>query len=157
MTTDKIPAWQIMMDTTHKKIQRPRFFSLNTIAAMTRRKDLNRLAKELESSGKVAVCYCPIVKAYVFYSGPMIRIYGDYKSKWQYVKDFYDKYPYPAVKGFRAPTRMVDAIGLVSYGSPASSDPFIPEDYEYANTIIDNLRKAGYTPGIKKYKVANPA
>jgi hypothetical protein len=47
---------------------------------------------------------------------------------------------------------MVNGINTITR-SNTSPDPFVPEDYEYANTIIDRLKAAGYRPGIKKYKI----
>ena len=82
--------------------------------------------------------------------------YGSYPEVWKRLPDFLKKHPYPQVKGFKqASGHWSNGFGLGKWipGNNAMAEPFIPDDYAYANQIIDALKKAGYKPGIKKYKV----
>lgn len=153
--TIKNPMWQIMMEVKHPDLPRPRFFSLHTIAAMTGRKNLLKLADEMKKSGKVKAQYCPIVKAPVFFSSSNNR-YSNSESAWNMIKDFIEKHPYPEIKGFRdgmSGSWSGDGYGKGKYtpGNSAMKEPFIEKDYAYANMVIEELKKQGYTPRIKPY------
>lgn len=151
----KEPAWKIIMSVVKPGLGRPRFFSLHTLAELMGRKDLRRLATTLENSEKVIGCHCPVVDAPVFY----LKAYAHFTYDiyiWDEVDDFIKKFPYPKIKGFKASASYwTEGYGKGKFikAKYDMSVPFVPEDYSYANTIIDALVAAGYKPGIPKYDV----
>lgn len=149
---DKTP-WEIMMGINHPKMDRARFFSLNTIAAVTGCKDLTKLLKEMKESGKVVACMCPIVNAPVFFVDRYGAKYGIHSSAWDKALEYIEKYPFPKVQGFQRYKANYDSAtgGYTMDGS--MPDPFIKEDYAYANMLIDALKEAGYKPRLKPYKL----
>lgn len=152
------PAWKIIMSIEREGLGRPRFFSLHTLATLMGRKDLKKLAALLKKSGDVVGCYCPIVRTPVFY----LRKYGATwtytPSIWNYVDAAIKEHPFPEIKGFKANgsghwTGGQWGIGTYVPPTTAMAEPFIEADYSYANKIISALKKAGYKPAIKRYKI----
>lgn len=157
-----IPSWKIAMQVFHPNLGRPRSLSLHTIATITGRSDLLQLAKEMRKSCEVNVTFCGTVRAPVFYlrrySGPQGHGHGDI-IWWDKLDEFLKQYPYPAIKGFCAAEEDGSwtgrRYGVGTYMPPKTemSEPFIKDDYIYANKIVDALRKWKRQPGIEKYKI----
>jgi len=152
------PDWKIIMKTRRPGGGGGRNFSLHGLAALTGRNDLLKLAKELKRSCEVNAQYCGGVSAPVFY----MHYKSDFNERkaWKMVKDFIKKYPYPTVKGFRVPGGHWSGgeygRGTYIQDGNVMSDPFIKEDYQYANAIIKALREAGFEPGMPEYKMNVP-
>jgi len=160
-----IPSWKIIMSTSRPGSGRPRYFTLHTLAALTGRNDLLKIAKEMKRSCEVNAIYCQDVKAPVFFLHSVWH--KNEKSVWKMLKKFIDDNPYPEIKGFQ---RAVGSWSGGEYGKGtytparhASPEPFIKDDYAYANKIIFALHAApewslmrGYhkrNVGIKEYKI----
>jgi len=171
----KVPAWEVALGVISPKIKRPRRTSLHTLATIIGHKDPLKLAKEMEKSGKVAGYICPDVSTPIFYLDSLSqhpgmidtrnpKVWGTW-TKWDKqdtgagsLKEFFKVYPYPKVKGFKRFARSVK-VGKDKYGYPiyraksAMNVPYEKSDYEYANEVIKELKRAGHKPGIKAYKI----
>lgn len=149
-----VPSWKIIMS-TKRDAWRPRYFSLHTLAALLGRTDLLQLAKEMKRSCEVNASFCGEVKSPVFY----LNRFSDHNNKetWKSLKDFVARYPFPETRGFQRAdgTWSGGQYGKGTYTPPVNAmpDPFIKDDYAYANKILAALRQAGRTPGIKEYKI----
>lgn len=150
------PAWEVIMSVVKPGFNRPRFFSLHTLATLMGRKSLRGLARAMRKSGKVIGCHCPVVDAPVFY----LTDYSHFTYEpdiWEDLTSFNRRFPYPKVRGFKAASGSWSSgkWGIGKYIEPkhSMSVPFVRADYAYANLIIDALREAGHKPGIRKYKV----
>ncbi len=160
----KIPAWEIMLNVMSPTIKRPRRTSLHTLATVIGHKDPLKLAKEMKKSDKVVGYVCPDVKTPIFYLKSLANHPGMIDTRdskvWGKLEAFIKKHPYPAVKGFKrfaSPTWSGGSYGKGKFiaGKSAMDVPYETGDYAYANEVIKSLKKAGYKPGIKPYKVAN--
>lgn len=156
--TKKMPAWEVVLNVHNNRLRRPRFFSLHTLATLTRRRNLKKLAKEMLDSGRVATCYCPYAGTIVFYPISLAKIYGNREHTLDEIIAELSKFPFPEIRGFDAEAKSSWSGGSYGLGTfiPAQkgiSEPFNKTDYAYANEIIDKLRAAKYIPGIPKYKV----
>lgn len=141
------------MSTSRPGGGRPRYFSLHTLATLTERNDLLKMAKEMKRSCEVNASFCNIVKAPVFY---LHRTWDrNEKSAWKMLKKFIADYPYPEVRGFQHSSGVWSGgeYGKGTYTAPthAMPEPFIKDDYSYANKIIKALRAHGRPVGIKEY------
>lgn len=134
---------------------RPRYLSIQTLGALTGRTDLLKLAKEMKDSCEVNGSFCHTVKSPVFYLNSISNYHES--DIWKRMKESLETFPYPATKGFRASegewTGGAYGRGTYVVGTHAMPTPFVKEDHRYANAIISAMKNAGYTPGIKKYKI----
>lgn len=153
-----IPDWKVVMSINHPSLQRPRFLSLHTIAALTGRNDLPKLIEEMRESCEVCITFCSTVKAPVFHLRSM-DFHGNNNEpkQWNQLDNFLKKYPYPKYKGFKAcePIWSSGVYGMGRYTTPdtAMEEPFVRYDYPYAKKMIAALEKHQYEPGLKPYEV----
>lgn len=148
-----IPGWEIALSVIHPKLKRPRYLSLHTIACILGRNDLLNLAKEMRKSGKVNIFYCNQVQSPVF-ALKKFSVSND-NNVWDRIPTFLKLYPFPKYKGFCS-RPSVWASGIYGVGksiieSTAMTEPFIKNDYMYANDIIKALHQAGKIPAIEYY------
>jgi hypothetical protein len=143
-------------------INRPRRTSIHTIAAVCGYKNITKLAAEMKKSGKVLGYKCPDVSAYIFYLKSLKNHPGMINTPsarvWDNLPAFFAKHPFPAVKGFKrfaSGSWSGGSYGVGKYvaGSSDMAVPYEPADYAYANVVIAALKKAGFTPGIKPFKI----
>ena len=150
-----LPDWYIAMNVTHSELWRPRFLSLHTLATITGRDDLLELAKEMKDSREVNATFCSTVRAPVFCLKG--RGTGNSEKVWDELGDFVKRHPYPEIKGFQSGDGYWTSgyYGIGSYVSPetAMTEPFVKQDYKYANKIIKALRKKKRFVGIPEYEV----
>ncbi len=143
------------MSVYHKQLGRPRFLSLHTLAAITGRNDLLALANEMKRSCEVSISFCSTVRSPVF----VLREYRQENNPevWKKIKDFIKEYPFPKYKGFYGAeghwTGGSYGVGHYIPGKTAMTEPFIEQDYKYANAIIQKLRDAGRKVGISEYNI----
>jgi len=149
--------WEVMMSVINPKSTRPRRTSLHTLAYVLGRKDPLALAEEMRKSGKVVGYVCPDVKTPIFYLEKLCKLPGMIDTReagiWDKLPAFFEKNPYPTVKGFRRFKGGTWSGGEYGKGkfTPAQTAmdvPYEEEDYEYARLIIKTLKEAGFTPGI---------
>lgn len=149
------PSWKIAMRVIHPNLARPRFLSLHTLAFITGEDDLLRLARKMKKSGEVNIGFCSTVKSPVF----SLKEYRheDAPEVWDRVPKFIKIWPFPAYKGFQGVSGhwTGGSYGTGRYVEPvtAMAEPFIKQDYRYANKIIDALLAAGREPGMQKYTI----
>ncbi len=150
------PSWKIAMNVIHPDLARPRFLSLHTLATVTGRSDLLKLAKEMKRSCEVGISFCPTVKSPVFHLYSRRRD-GNDPDVWGRIESFIETWPFPKYKGFYgSPGRWTGGgygMGRFIQEPTGMAEPFIKEDYRYANKIIKALRTAGREPGIQEYNI----
>lgn len=150
-----MPSWKIVMNVYHPHLSRPRYLSLHTIATIIGCNDLLRLAKEMKRSGEVNISFCGTVKSPVFY---LRRLREENEPKiWNKIESFIKKWPFPTYRGFRGVEGhwTGETYGSGRYVEPptAMKEPFIRQDYSYANKIITALKNAKRRPGIPEYDI----
>jgi hypothetical protein len=150
--------WETMLSLVCPHKKRPRRTSIHTLAIMCGRKDPLAMAKEMKASGKVEIYVCPDVKTPITYLKTMMKhpgmITGDRPETWDQLEAFFEKNPYPAVKGFKRFAENTWTGGAYGKGQmiPANSAmnvPYEKEDFDLARLIIKTLKDAGFTPGIE--------
>lgn len=149
------PSWKIIMGVLRDGV-RPRYLSLHTLATLLGRTDLLQLAKEMKRSCEVNASYCGEVHTPVFYLNRFSELNS--RKTWKDLQNFIKLHPFPETRGFqRADGHWTEGYGRGKFIPPvhAMPEPFIKEDYAYANKIIRALRAAGREPGIKEYIIDN--
>jgi hypothetical protein len=150
--------WEVMLSLVCPHKKRPRRTSLHTLTLMLGRKDPLALAKEMEASGKVVGYVCPDVSTPIFYLKSMTQHPGMIDTRdagiWGKLSAFFEKNPYPKVKGFKRFQNGTWSGGEYGKGqfTPARTAmdvPYEKEDYDLARLIIKTLKEAGFTPGIE--------
>lgn len=157
--TGKLPDWEIVLKVMNPVNKRPRRMSMHTLAACCGREDIQALIKEVRESKKVVGYKCPDVGgACIFYlielrkhPGMIDSARGD--GVWDDLDKFLKVKPYPQVKGFKRFAKNTWSGGEYGKGTMIAAEygmpnPFDPEDYAYAQLIINALKENGYTPGI---------
>ena len=146
--------WEPLFAVRHPGLGRPRYYSPHTIGILTGRTNLMELLEEMRDSGLVGAVKCPTVNAFVLYKCNTGDCGLAYLLRQGYLQSFLAEYPYPQVKGFKKAKVHYDHYGSAIYepmSNVLTDTPFVPEDYAYANQLINAMQIAGFTPHIKPY------
>ncbi len=148
--------WEVMLNVMCPKINRPRRTSLHTLAYVLGRKDPLALGLELQASNKVVGYVCPDVKTPIFYLKSLRKHPGMIDTPddniWAKLPAFFEKNPFPTVKGFKrfAAGTWSGGFGKGTFtpAQTAMDVPYEEGDYDYARLLIKTLKEAGITPAF---------